>query len=90
MELKVFIQPRASRNRIVGWHNCELKMAVTSPPVDGAANAHVIALLAQSLQLPKTNLVLISGQTKRHKRIAIDGLSELDFIRWQASFAQGQ
>ena len=40
--LDVYIQPKASRDQIQGWHGEELKIAITAPPVDGQANAHLI------------------------------------------------
>lgn len=69
--LNVHIQPRAARDEIVGYHGDRLKIRITAPPVDGKANQHLIAFLAQSFKVPKRNVVLISGETGREKRIRI-------------------
>lgn len=76
MELAVFLQPRASRDRILGWHQGELKVAVTAPPVDGEANARLIALLSKTLGIAKSRISLESGQTNRHKKLCIDADAE--------------
>jgi uncharacterized protein (TIGR00251 family) len=73
--LSVKLQPRASRNEIQGLHGAELKISVTAPPVDSAANAALIEFLAETLNLHRSALQLIRGQTSRHKTIFITGLS---------------
>ena len=42
IRLRIFLQPKASRDQIVGLHDGELKIVITAPPVDGAANAHLL------------------------------------------------
>jgi len=79
LELSVFLQPRASRDRILGWHQGELKVAVTAPPVDGEANSRLIALLAKTLGIAKSRISLQSGQTSRHKKLLIDADAESVF-----------
>lgn len=69
--LKVFIQPRSSKNMIVGIHGDALKIKLTAPPVDGAANKMCIQYLAKSLKLPKSSLEIISGHTNRNKSVLI-------------------
>ena len=71
--LRVFVQPRASRNRFCGIHEGELKLQLTSPPVDGAANQSCREFLAKQLKRPKSAVTLISGETSRHKRLRIEG-----------------
>lgn len=73
--LKVFVQPRASRNRFCGIHDGELKLQLTSPPVDGAANECCREFLAKQLKRPKSAVSIISGETSRHKRLRIEGVS---------------
>jgi len=73
--LRVFVQPRASRNRFCGIHEGELKLQLTSPPVDGAANQSCREFLAKQLKLPKSAVTLISGETSRHKRLRIEGVT---------------
>lgn len=66
---KVFIQPRSSKNIIAGIHGDALKIKLTAPPVDGAANIMCIAYLAKCLGVPKSSLEIVSGQTSRTKRV---------------------
>uniref|UniRef100_A0A7C4RUF3 UPF0235 protein ENS29_16495 n=1 Tax=Desulfatirhabdium butyrativorans TaxID=340467 RepID=A0A7C4RUF3_9BACT len=66
---KVHVQPRASRNRILGVFGDALKIAVTAPPVDDAANRMVLQLLAEALGIPAGALCILSGHTSRSKRI---------------------
>lgn len=71
--LRVFVQPRASRNQFCGIHEGELKLRLTSPPVDGAANECCREFLAKQLKVPKSAITLISGDSSRHKRLRISG-----------------
>jgi uncharacterized protein (TIGR00251 family) len=72
--LSVYIQPRASKNRICGIYNGnELKISLTSPPVDGAANKLCREFVASLFDVPKSAVVIISGETSRHKRLRITG-----------------
>jgi len=69
--LDVHIQPRASKDEIVGFHGDRLKIRITSPPVDGKANQHLIGFLADVFKVPKRNILLMAGETGREKRIKI-------------------
>ena len=73
--LRVFVQPRASRNQFCGIHEGELKLRLTSPPVDGAANECCREFLAKQLKVPKSAVSLISGDSSRHKRLRISGVT---------------
>jgi uncharacterized protein (TIGR00251 family) len=72
--LSVKLQPRASRNQIQGIHGNELKIAVTAPPVDSAANTALTEFLADHLNLTRSSIQLVRGQTSRHKMIFIAGI----------------
>lgn len=74
VRLEVRVQPRASRTAIVGVHGGALKVALTSPPVEGAANAALLGLLAKKLGLPKRDVSLVAGDRSRQKTLAIRGL----------------
>jgi uncharacterized protein (TIGR00251 family) len=52
-----------------------LLVKVTAPPIDGAANDAVIALLAKTLKLPKRDVRIVSGDASRTKRVGIEGLT---------------
>lgn len=67
----VLVQPRAAKATIVGAHDKALKVRLTAPPVEGAANKQCIELLAKALGRPKSTFTIISGQTSRHKQILV-------------------
>ena len=68
---KVFVQPRSAKNMIAGQHGDALKIKLTAPPVDGAANKMCIQYLAKFLKVPKSALEIISGHSSRTKRILL-------------------
>ncbi len=74
VELLVLVQPRASRTKVVGEHDGRLKIALAAPPVDGEANAALIAFLSDALGLKKAQVILLDGQTGRRKRLQITGV----------------
>lgn len=75
VRLEVRVVPRASRDAIVGEHDGALKIALTAPPVDGAANAALIALVACALGVPKRAVTLVRGQTSKQKTLDVEGAS---------------
>jgi uncharacterized protein len=72
LRIPVRVQPRASRDRVVGRHGESVKVQVTAPPVDGAANAAVVNLLAEWLDVPRRCLSIARGQTGRDKLVEVD------------------
>jgi len=72
---KVKVQPRASCNRIAGMLGDALKLMLTAPPVDGAANTACIEFLASLLKVPKNRVEILTGHTGRTKLIKIHGVS---------------
>jgi uncharacterized protein len=71
--LAVRVHPGARRNAVTGLHDAALKIALTTPPVDGRANEALIAFLADALRLPKSSIVLVTGATSRSKLLRITG-----------------
>lgn len=71
LTLHIRLQPRASKDEIVGWHGDALKIRITAPPVDGKANKHLLTFLAKQFKVPTAQVALISGQTGRDKRVCI-------------------
>ena len=71
--------PRAAKSGIAGEHDGVLKLRVASPPVDGAANAEVIKVLAKQFGVSKGDIEIVSGQTSKNKRIKIENLSQSMF-----------
>ena len=72
----VQVVPRASRSEIVGFHAGALKVRLTSPPVDNAANLELIKLLAKTFRVSKSQIEIVSGQTSRSKKIRIAGITQ--------------
>ncbi|KAB7682794.1 MULTISPECIES: DUF167 family protein YggU [Plesiomonas] len=70
--LRLYIQPKASRDQIVGLHGDELKVAITAPPVDGQANAHLTKFLAKQFRVAKGNVCIEKGELGRHKYVRIE------------------
>jgi hypothetical protein len=75
VSLAVHVQPKASRTRIAGLHGEALKLCITSPPVDGKANAAVIQFFAKLFKIPRAAVTLASGEASRDKRIILAGVS---------------
>lgn len=78
--LDVYIQPKASRDQIQGWHGEELKIAITAPPVDGQANAHLIKFLSKQFKVAKSQIVIHKGELGRHKTVRITSPQQLPAI----------
>ncbi len=74
MRIQVRVIPRSSKNSIV-WEEGALKVRLTAPPVDGAANEALIALLAEHLGLPKRSISIVRGATSRQKTVEIVGMT---------------
>ncbi|MCF8720058.1 DUF167 domain-containing protein [Nitrospina gracilis] len=79
LTFSVTIQPRASRNEIAGVHDGALKIKLTSPPVEGAANKACLKLLGKTLGVAPSKLSIVSGTTSRNKVIQVDGMDEARF-----------
>ena len=65
------VQPNASKTSVVGMYGPDLKVALKSPPVDGKANKELCRFFADTFDLPKSSVELLSGQTSRKKRIFV-------------------
>jgi uncharacterized protein (TIGR00251 family) len=72
LRLQLHVRPRARRSRIAGSHADGLKVEVMAPPVEGAANAAVIDLVARSFGVPRRRVHLIQGAGSRQKVIEIE------------------
>jgi len=68
---KVFVQPKSSKNMIVGIYGDTIKIKLTAPPVNGAANKMCIKYLANILKIPQSKIEIISGHTSRTKHLLI-------------------
>ena len=72
--LTVEVRPRAGRDEIVGWQGTHLRVRVTAPPAEGAANEAVRALLAERLGCARSRVEIVRGHTARTKIVRIVGL----------------
>jgi uncharacterized protein (TIGR00251 family) len=79
--LSLKVQPRASKNEIGEVTGNELKVKVTAPPVDSAANEAVLSLLAATLDCPRNAVQLVRGATARHKQVRIVGMAGEEVAR---------
>ncbi len=70
----VHVQPRASRNEVCGVQGEEIKLRLTSPPVEDAANRLCIEFLAKMLGVAKSRVSIIAGAKSRHKTIRVNGI----------------
>ena len=66
---------RASKSEIVGEMDGSLRVRISAPPVDGAANDEVVKLLAKAFGVAKGNVAILSGQTSKNKRIKMIGVT---------------
>jgi uncharacterized protein len=71
LTFKIHVQPRSSHNRIVGLHGDALKVKITAPPVEGAANKMCAELIAESLGVSRSSIEIVAGQTARMKQILV-------------------
>ena len=78
--LSVKLQPRASKNEIGEALGDELKIKVTAPPVDSAANEALVKFLAEKLGCAKNRVELRRGQTSRHKTILLHGFKVAEIL----------
>jgi uncharacterized protein len=74
MLIAVRVIPRSSRNSLE-WEQSILKARLTAPPVDGAANEALVALLAERLDVPKRAIQIVRGATSRQKTVKIAGIT---------------
>ena len=73
--LTVRVHPGARKNGVTGVHAEAVKIALTTPPVDGKANEALIAFLAEALRLPRARITIVVGLTNRAKTLRITGKS---------------
>jgi uncharacterized protein (TIGR00251 family) len=76
LRFRVHVQPRASKNEIVGMHGDALKVRLTAPPVDSAANEALVTLLANALGVSRHDVQIVGGATSRAKVVEVFGVSQ--------------
>lgn len=73
VRIDLYVQPRASRTEVAGTHGDCIKIRLAAAPVDGAANAALVAFVAQRLGIAKSRVRLVAGASARRKTLEIDG-----------------
>ena len=73
--IDVRVIPRARKTECAGFRDDVLVVRVAAPPVEGAANAALIAFFSAALHVPRRAVRILSGDRGRHKRVAIDGVT---------------
>ena len=73
--LDIRVIPRAHKTELAGERDGALLVRLAAPPVEGAANAALIDLLASTLNLPRRSIRIVSGERSRRKRVAIAGMT---------------
>jgi len=74
VRLRLRVQPRAARTEIAGAHGDVLRIRLTAPPVDGAANEALVRFLAGVLGVPRGAVRLVHGTTGRTKVVTVEGI----------------
>ena len=77
--VKVHLQPRGKRDKIIGQHGDALKVQITAAPIEGQANDACVAFFARLLHVPKTKIAIISGGGSRDKVVRFSGISRATF-----------
>ena len=88
--LSVKLQPRSSANQIGEPLGDELRIKVTAPPVDSAANEALVEFLAKFLGCPRGSVELVRGQTSRHKVILLRNLAAEEVLKKLAGAKKSQ
>ena len=74
--LLVRVHPRSNENALVGWSGDTVKVRVTAPPVEGAANTACLVVLSKLLDVPFTHVNFVKGEHSRNKVVRILGLTQ--------------
>jgi len=75
VRISLRIQPGAPKNAVAGLVNGVWKIHVAAPPVEGKANRELIEYLSEVLDIPKSNIAIVRGETGRDKVVVISGLT---------------
>jgi hypothetical protein len=75
--IKVYLQPKSSKNEIVGSYRDGIKVKVTAPPIEGKANEALIRFLAKEFGIPISRIEIIKGQHSREKTLKILGVKPI-------------
>ena len=79
--LKVYLQPKSSKNEVVGPYRDGIKVKVTAPPVEGKANEALIRFLAEEVGVPPSCIEIIKGRHGREKILKISGSVNQEWLK---------
>jgi uncharacterized protein (TIGR00251 family) len=79
--IAVRVQPRARRDEVVGERAGSIVIRLKAPPVDGKANAALVAFIAKAANLPRSHVEIVRGATAREKAVRVAGIAEADLRR---------
>ncbi len=79
LTITVQVQPRSSRDEIVGIHEGRLKIRISAPPVDGQSNERLTEVLAKAFGVSKSSVEIVKGRHSRVKTIRISGIGMEDY-----------
>lgn len=79
--LTVHVQSRAKRTEVVGWHGDAVKIRVSAPPINGAANLELVRFVASVAGVPRTAVEIVSGTASRRKRVVVQGISTAHLLQ---------
>ena len=84
LTIKIYLQPKASKNEIVGPYRDGIKVRVTAPPVEGKANEELLRFLSREWRIHLSHIEMIRGHHSREKTLRISGEENLDLLRKDA------
>jgi len=87
--LKVYLQPKSSKNKIIGPYRDGIKVKVTAPPVEGKANEALIRFLAKELEISLSQIEILKGRHSREKTLRISHPNPLTLKRKPFNFGDG-
>ena len=85
--IKVRVQPRASKDQVIGYREDVLRLRVTAPPAEGKANDAVVSLLAEALGIAKGRVRVVRGRSSREKVVLVESSAQEEVQRRLAAFA---
>ena len=78
--LKVYLQPKSSKNEIIGPYRDGIKVKVTAPPVEGKANEALIRFLSKELGVSPSSIEILKGNHSREKTLRVSGISDQEWV----------
>ncbi len=85
--IKVRVQPRASKDQVLGFRGDVLRLRVTAPPAEGKANDAIVTLLAETLGIAKGRVRIVRGRSSREKVVLVESVAQEEVQRRLAAFA---